>query len=155
RGIVSAIERVIHLDYTSLALLDPVSGILKIYALDFPGGQHLIQPEMAVSRDASPAGKAIATGQTVVARASEFDQYSSEVVQIVRNEGIQAVGCIPLVTHGRTFGSLNLASRRLDALAPQDIELLQQIGAQIAIAVENALAFKEIDALKDTLSKEK
>jgi formate hydrogenlyase transcriptional activator len=155
RGIVSAIERVIHLDYTSLALLDPVSGLLKIYALDFPGGQHLVQPEMAVSRDASPAGQAIATGQTVIARGAEFDKYSSEVLQILRREGIQTACCIPLVNHGRTFGSLNLASRRLDAFTPQDIELLQQIGGQIAIAVENALAFKEIDALKDTLSKEK
>jgi len=73
----------------------------------------------------------------------------------LRNEGIQAVACIPLVHHGRTFGSLNLASRRIDAFKQEDLELLQQIGGQIAIAVENALAFKEIDALKDTLSKEK
>jgi len=155
RGIVSAIERVIHLDYTSLALLDPVSGILKIYALDFPGGQHLIKPEVAVPRDSSPAGRAIATGQPVIARGAEFDQYPSEILRLLRREGIQAACCIPLVNHGRTFGSLNLASRRLDAFTPEDVELLQQVGAQIAIAVENALAFKEIDALKDTLSKEK
>ena len=109
---------------------------------------------MAVSRDASPAGQAIATGQTVVARGADFDRYTSEVLQILRREGIQTACCIPLVNRARTFGSLNLASRRLDAFTPQDIELLQQIGAQIAIAVENALAFKEIDALKDTLSKE-
>jgi formate hydrogenlyase transcriptional activator len=155
RGIVSAIERVIHLDYTSLALLEPVSGLLKIYALDFPGGQHLIQPETAVSRDASPAGEAITTGQTVIARGAELQRYSSEMLLILQREGIQTACCIPLVNHGRTFGSLNLASRRLDAFTPEDIELLQQIGGQIAIAVENALAFKEIDALKDTLSKEK
>ena len=155
RGIVTAIERLIHLDYTSLALLEPVSGLLKIYALDFPGGQHLIRPEMAIPRDTSPAGRAIATGETVVARGADFDSYSSDVLAILRGEGIQSVCSIPLVNHGRTFGSLNLASRRLDAFTPQDIELLQQIGGQIAIAVENALAFKEIDALKDTLSKEK
>jgi formate hydrogenlyase transcriptional activator len=155
RGIVSAIERVIHLDYTSLALLDPVSGQLKIYALDFPGGQHLIQPEMAVSREASPAGRAIATGQPVLARGEEFDQYPSEILRILRRQGIQAVCCIPLVNHGKTFGSLNLASRRLNAFTPEDVELLLQVGGQIAIAVENALAFKAIDALKDTLSKEK
>ena len=155
RGIVSAIERLIHLDYTSLALLEPVSGLLKIYALDFPGGQHLIKPEMAVPRDSSPAGRAIATGETVVARGAELAPYSSEVLAILRREGIESVCCIPLVNHGRTFGSLNLASRRVDAFTSQDIELLQQIGGQIAIAVENALAFKEIDALKDTLSKEK
>jgi formate hydrogenlyase transcriptional activator len=50
---------------------------------------------------------------------------------------------------------LNLASRRLDAFTQADVELLQPVGAQIAIAVENALAFKEIDALKDKLAVEK
>jgi formate hydrogenlyase transcriptional activator len=155
RGIVSAIERVIHLDYTSLALLEPLSGLLKIYALDFPGGQHLIQPETAVSRDASPAGQAIATGLPVVARGTELERYSSDILRVLRREGIATICCIPLVNHGRTFGSLNLASRRTDAFAAEDVELLQQVGAQIAIAVENALAFKEIDALKDTLAKEK
>ena len=55
----------------------------------------------------------------------------------------------------RTFGTLNLASRRADTFTPGDVELLQPVGAQIAIAVENALAFKEIDALKDKLAVEK
>ena len=37
----------------------------------------------------------------------------------------------------------------------QDVELLQQVATQIAIAVENALAFKQIDKLKDKLAEEK
>src|SRR4030081_725515 len=39
RGIVATLERVIHHDYTSLALLDPFTGLLKICALTFPGHQ--------------------------------------------------------------------------------------------------------------------
>ena len=76
-------------------------------------------------------------------------------MRILRSDGIQTICCIPLITRGRTFGTLNVASRRLDAFPARDLELLQQVGAQIAIAVENALAFKEIDALKDKLSEEK
>ncbi|MCU1317482.1 MAG: hypothetical protein JWN63_2804, partial [Candidatus Acidoferrum typicum] len=62
---------------------------------------------------------------------------------------------IPLIHHGHTFGTLNLASRRLDFFTPEDVELLQPVAAQVAIAVENALAFKEIDALKNKLAEEK
>ena len=68
---------------------------------------------------------------------------------------MQTICCVPLINHGNAFGTLNVASRRIDAFAPPDIELLQQVGGQIAIAVENALAFKEIDALKDKLAEEK
>src|SRR6266849_8305453 len=152
RGIASTLERVIHHDYTSLALLDPVSGLLKIHALDFPGHPGLFQQEITISRDASPAGTAITTGQPLLARGAELDRYTSDVMRILRKEGLQNVCCVPLITQGRTFGSLNLASRHLDAFPAQDVELLQQVAAQIAIAVENALAFKEIDALKNKLA---
>jgi formate hydrogenlyase transcriptional activator len=155
RGIVSTLKRVIHHDYTSLALLDPISGLLKIHALDFPGHQGLFKQEITIPRDVSPAGHAISTGQPLLARGAEMDRYPSEIIRILRGEGIQTVCCVPLVTHSHTFGSLNLASRRLGAFPPQDVELLQQVAAQIAIAVENALAFKEIDALKNKLAEEK
>src|ERR1700736_624992 len=155
RGIVSTLQRVIHHDYTSLALLDPGTGTLKIYALDFPGRQGLLKPEMIIPRDASPAGRAIATGKSVCVRGADLDRYPSEVMQILRKDGIQTICCIQLITQGRTFGTLNVASRRLEAFPERQISLLQQVGAQIAIAVENALAFKEIDALKDKLAEEK
>jgi formate hydrogenlyase transcriptional activator len=153
RGIVSTLQRVIHHDYTSLALLDPVTGLIKIYALDFPGRQGLLKPEMTIPREVSPSGRAIAEGRTVVSRGAEPDQ--SELVRLLRAEGLETICCIPLSNRGRTFGSLNLASRRADVFSAADIELVQQVAAQVAIAVENALAFKEIDALKDKLAEEK
>jgi formate hydrogenlyase transcriptional activator len=155
RGIVSTLQRVIHHDYTSLALLDPVTGLLKIHALDFPGRQGLLKPEMVIPRDGSPAGRAIVEGRTVIVRGSDFDAYKSEVIKLLRAEGMQTILCIPLSNRGRTFGSLNLASRRPDAFVDGDIEVVQQVAAQVAIAVENAVAFKEIDALKEKLSEEK
>ena len=155
RGIVSTIERVIQLDYTSLALLDPVTGLLKIYALNFPGHEQAVKPEMTVPLAGSPAGQAISTGAPLLLRGAELDRYPTEVIRILRSEGIQTLYCVPLVNHGRTFGTINLASRRIDVFTPSDIELLQQVAGQIAIAVENALAFKEIDALKNKLAEEK
>jgi formate hydrogenlyase transcriptional activator len=155
RGIVSTLKRVIHHDYTSLTFLDTATGLLKIHALDFPGHQNLFKQEITIPSDVSPSGQAISTGKVLLARGSELDGYTSEIIRILRSEGIQTVCCVPLITHAHTFGSLNLASRRMDAFAPADVELLQQVAAQIAIAVENALAFKEIDALKDRLAVEK
>src|SRR5450432_1061632 len=155
RGIVSTLQRVIPHDYTSLALLDPLTGLLKIYALDFPGSQGLLKPELSISRDASPAGRAIAEGRTLIVRGAELDQFQSEPVRLLRAEGLNCICCIPLTNRGRTFGSLNLATRRAEVFTAPEIELVQQVAGQIAIAVENALAFKEIDALKDKLAEEK
>src|SRR5262249_58678115 len=95
------------------------------------------------------------TGQPILARGAELNRYTSEIMYTLRKEGLQSVCCVPLVTQGHTFGSLNLASRRLEAFSSPDTALLQQVAAQIAIAVGNALAFKEIDALKNKLADEK
>src|SRR5215467_14284515 len=154
-GIVSCLERVIHHDYTSLALFDPPTKTLRIYAFYFPSNQNIFKPDTVVPLENTPAGRAISTGLPCIARGSELDQYPSEVMKILRGEGVQAICCVPLIHRDRTFGTLNLASRRLDTFTPADVELLQPVGAQIAIAVENALAFKEIDALKDKLAVEK
>jgi len=155
RSIVSTLKRVIHHDYTSLALLDPVTGLLKIHALDFPGRPGLIKEETTVSMDDSPSGRCFSNGQPLLLQGAEIDRFHSETIRILRQEGVETICCVPLITHGRTFGTLNLASRRADAFSASDVELLQQVAAQIAIAVENALAFREIDKLKDKLAVEK
>jgi formate hydrogenlyase transcriptional activator len=155
RGIVSSLEKVIHHDYTSLALRETASGLLKIHALDFSGRPGLFDQEITVPLDTTPSGICFTTGQPLLARGAEIDRFHNEVIRTLRAEGVQTICCVPLITHGRTFGTLNLASRREDAFPHQDVELLLQVATQIAIAVENALAFKQIDALKDKLAEEK
>ena len=155
RGIITSLEKVIHHDYTSLALLDSASGLLKIHALDFSSRPGLFNQEITVPLDTTPSGVCFTTGQPLLARGAEIDRFSNEIIRTLRAEGVQTICCVPLITQGRTFGTLNLASRREDAFPSQDVELLRQVATQIAIAVENALAFKQIDALKDKLAEEK
>jgi formate hydrogenlyase transcriptional activator len=155
RGIVTSLEKVIHHDYTSLALRDSASGLLKIHALDFSTRPGLFDQEITVPLDTTPSGVCFTTGQPLLARGAEIDRFANEIIRTLRAEGVQTICCIPLITQGRTLGTLNLASRREDAFPHQDVELLQQVAAQIALAVENALAFKQIDVLKDKLAEEK
>jgi formate hydrogenlyase transcriptional activator len=155
RGIVTSLEKVIHHDYTSLALRDSVSGLLKIHALDFSSRPGLFNQEITVPLETTPSGVCFTTGQPFLARGAEIDRFPNEIIRTLRSEGVQTICCVPLITQGRTLGTLNLASRREDAFPPEDVEILQQVSAQIAIAVENALAFKQIDALKDKLAEEK
>ncbi|HEY2119583.1 MAG TPA: sigma 54-interacting transcriptional regulator [Candidatus Acidoferrum sp.] len=156
RGIVSSLKPVLRHDYTSLALLDESSGLLKIHALDLPGNTNkLPKSEFTVSMEDTPAGQCFSSGQVLVARGDELDRFNIEVIRFLRREGVEVLCCVPLSTHGRTFGTINLASRDPQAFSANDVELLQQVATQVAIALENALAFKEIDALKDKLAVEK
>ena len=155
KGIVSSLKPVLQHDYTSLALMDRTSGLLKIHALDLPGSAPLAKVEMAVPLEGSPSGQCFASSRVVISRGKEIDKYQLDVMRFFREQGVQVICCVPLITHGRTFGTINLASRNPEAFTPEDVELIQQVAAQVAIALENALAFKEIDALKDKLAVEK
>jgi formate hydrogenlyase transcriptional activator len=155
RGIVSSLKPVIQHDYTSLALFDPSSGLLKIHALDFPQKFSVPKTEFTVALASSPSGQCFSSGQVLIVRGAELDRYSLDAVRVLREEGVQVLCCVPLSTQGRTLGTINLASRNPDAFTAADVELLQQAAVQVAIALENALAFKEIDALKDKLAVEK
>ena len=146
----------IHHDYTSLALLDVATNRLRLHALDFDGSDTLLAgKEVSVALDQSPAGRCMLSGKPTIFHGAELDQFPAELVRVLREKGLTSVCCVPLLSKGRAFGTLNLASRRLNAFSDGDADLLNRVAAQIAIAVENALAFKEIDSLKNKLAVEK
>src|SRR5438445_12951697 len=65
-------------------------------------------------------------------------------------------GCtLPLIRRNRTLGVLALGSRVENSFSPEDVDFLMQAAGQVAIAVENALAYREIAELKDKLAQEK
>ena len=62
---------------------------------------------------------------------------------------------IPLTGRSQTVGVLSLGSFRENVFAPADLPFLTQIARQVAIAIENALAFGEVSDQKDKLAREK
>jgi formate hydrogenlyase transcriptional activator len=79
----------------------------------------------------------------------------SPIAQIAVREGLKSVCCLPLISRNRAIGVLVLGRLRDDAFSQADVSFLSQIANQIALAVENALAYREIRELKEQLSKEK
>src|SRR4029453_4963887 len=76
-------------------------------------------------------------------------------LQRVQPYGVQSYCWLPLTTAHRRLGALVFSARQQDTYAKSDVHFLQLIANQVAVAVENALAFAEIAALKDKLAKEK
>jgi formate hydrogenlyase transcriptional activator len=62
---------------------------------------------------------------------------------------------MPLVSRDRTLGILSLARFEPVPFSKRDVEFLRLVANQVAIAVENALAYNEIAELKDRLAQEK
>src|SRR5207302_2845457 len=72
-----------------------------------------------------------------------------------RAEALESVCALPLISRGRTLGVLTVASRVENTISPDDVDFLVRAAGQVALAVENALAYREIAELKNKLAQEK
>src|SRR5262249_37575559 len=79
----------------------------------------------------------------------------SEFAARVLSAGIQSMLSVPLKTSKRVLGTLNVGSIQASAFSDLEEGLIQQVASQIAVALDNARAYREIEELRDRLAKEK
>jgi len=153
--IAASLRLVVQQDYLSLIIPEPDRQSLRIYALDFPASKGLIQEEMVVPLAETPAGQALTAGRPMVFSRDDLERSLSEVSRTLLAEGIRCICSVPLVSRSRTLGALNVGRLQENGFIPGEVELLAQVAGQVALAVENALAYRQIEELKDRLNEEK
>ena len=149
RAIAANIRQVIQADLVTVSLPDGASGQIRVFAMDFPHGKGLIKEDLLVAPSAA-AKKAMDTLKPVVLDSQESDNCVSG-----RAEGIKTQCIIPLVNRDRILGLLCPSRTTETPFVPEDVDFLSRASGQIAIAIENALAYHEISELKDKLAQEK
>jgi formate hydrogenlyase transcriptional activator len=154
-AITANIREVMRCDAVGVTLPDPASGKFRLYAVDFPRGKGtgILQEETLVT-PAAAAKRALENLTPVITSTEDRDDFPPEVYDLLVAEGLRNHCILPLVSHGRALGLL-VVIRKTETFTPNDAEFLSQAAGQIAIAVENALAYREISDLKDKLAQEK
>lgn len=154
-AVSASLRRLMPHEYASLSLYDPETNRLQIHALDFPVSKGLLTEGLSIPVEGSPTGRALTTGQPVLITRRDVEQFGSDLARRILDEGLQSACCLPLISHGRPLGTLVVASLREPTFPQKDAELLQQVSNQIAIGVENALAFGQVVERAKQLSEEK
>jgi len=154
REIAANIREVIHADGVAVSLPDAASGKSRVLAVDFPHGKGLIKEESLLTMSAA-AREVIDTLKPVIFDPRERDERRPERYGVAAAEGLKAVCSIPLANRGRAVGILSILRTTETPFSPGDVDFLSRASGQIAIAIENALAYREISELKDKLAQEK
>jgi formate hydrogenlyase transcriptional activator len=154
REIGASIRETMHSDVVAVSLLDPTPGTSRLYALDFPQGKGFIREER-VSIVTGLAKRALETLKPVIVDEFTPSDLPPGLYDEVVSEGLKTTCLIPLITRGRALGILTIARTTEATFAPEDVEFLAEAAGQIAIAIENAMAYHEISELKDKLAQEK
>ena len=153
-GISTQLARVIRHDFSVLTLLDE-AGSLEVVALHFNGAPLFDEEQRHIDPEGMPSGRALATGKPVIVRDVDRDRYPSPHFRRFVELGCKSACAIPLVTSNGTLGTLEIVRTNGDDWTDDDIDFLVQVARQIAIAVENALAYRQLNEMKDRLANEK
>jgi formate hydrogenlyase transcriptional activator len=156
-AVSECLRKVIQHDGSSLLLCDEETGEWRIHVLDFQKNESFVEEGTIEESTESPSCLAINTGKAALFREQDLKEMasSSPCAQDLLDRGVKSFCSLPLLAHKRTLGALNVGRRRDDGFTSEDVELLSQVAQQVAIAVENALAYKQIAQLKDKLTEEK
>ena len=155
RAVSASVRRMMQCDAVGVALADCDGRHLRIHALDFPESKGTLQEEHEIPIGESHLGTAFQTGQPVLLNRIDLSEAPPEKSAIAAAEGIRSLCFIPLVSRNRTVGVLALARRGEIPFSQEEVHFLPQMAGQIAIAVENACAYRQIADLRDKLAQEK
>jgi len=153
RELLSAISHCLNTvmphDAAALALYDESLKQLRLTALDFPAHEEPCAAGEIISLEGTPAGLALTTREPVLS-----DYRMTEDARVI-SSGLKSGCTAPLLFRDRALGVLSIKSLSENAFSQEDAELLGQVAKQVAIAVENALAYRQIETLKNKLEEEK
>jgi formate hydrogenlyase transcriptional activator len=150
------VRRVMECDGVGVMLRLPESDELQLYAADSPesDGNPRQTLNMPIGGTMAPA-RVFRTGHAEVANRIDLRDDNSDIPASMIVKGIKCVCFLPLASRDRVLGVLILGRYQERAFTQDEIDFLMQMGNQLAMAVENALAYREIANLTEKLTQEK
>ena len=147
------LHQVARFDFLALVLHEAASNTMRLHVLEtcepVPPGTVIVLPP-----EEDPAGLVWRTQQPLITSCVAELRRWPRLLERVQPYGVQSYCWLPLTTARRRLGALVFTSKQPSTYDAADVDFLQEVANQVAVAVENALAFQEIAALKDQLAKE-
>ncbi|MGE0812945.1 MAG: sigma 54-interacting transcriptional regulator [Vicinamibacterales bacterium] len=93
----------------------------------------------------SVADVAFRRGVTTIFNSNDVLALGDQWAASMAAEGLRSACCVPLRTARGLYGVLNIGKSEEDSFSPDEVELLEDVARQLAIAFENALTFLEAE----------
>ena len=152
-SVAEALRRIISFDGAALTLYNPATETFRYLAIQGALPSEFFRAGLEFSRTESVAAWVCDQQRAVLRGDLEAQQQYPNDRRLVA-DGIKSDCLVPLIVGGRSIGTLNVGSRTKHQYAEADMQLLQEVGNQIALAVENMQSYEEIATLKARLEKE-
>jgi len=152
-AVTESLRRVIPFDRAGLSLYVPERKTFRLLATESEFSSDYFRVGLELRRGEGISTWVFDHQQPVLRRDLEKEQqYPNDRRHLA--DGICSYCVVPLIIRGKSIGTLNVASRTRNQYSERDLEFLQEVASQVALAVENTQSYQEIAALKARLEKE-
>jgi len=155
RAASASVRQVMHCDAAAVMLVEAEGTHLRVHALDYPDSRGIFTEGSLVPINSSLPGDSFKSGKPIVVNRLDPAEIPQEMYSKAAAEGLNSFCDVPLISRNRPLGVLAVARREENAFDKDEVDFLSQVANQVAIGVENALAYREIAELKDRLAQEK
>ena len=149
----ASVRNIMKCDSVWIHLPDMEVKKLQTIIRDFPEQEGFFD-DTAMPIESSVVGDVFQKGKPLFVDSKDATALFPEEHRRVLAVGLKFGCLLPLVRRNHVLGVLSLA-RRADESFQGEADFLLQIANQLAIAVENTLAYEKIAALKEKLAQEK
>jgi len=151
--IAKEIHRYFDIDAISIVLHSSRKGKLNIYSTHYLNKRAPLHEQSEVDEAGTLSERVFKSKEMLLLNLHERDQlapYERRLFETWGNQ-IQTLCLLPLMSGDNLLGVLKLAQCEEKVFTTANLQLLRQIAERVAIAVDNALAYQEIQRLKERL----
>ncbi|TDR79676.1 sigma 54-interacting transcriptional regulator [Paludibacterium purpuratum] len=154
--VARALCRYLDVHFADLNLFDADSTRVESHAALFLPDGTLTREQAEFALTHLPGRDAVMNKQVLVCDFERMQLLAAEHrhVRALLAQGFRSLCVLPLFSGERILGALMLAHGREAAFFHDNLLLMQQIAARIALSLDNALAYQQISQLKDKLARE-
>jgi formate hydrogenlyase transcriptional activator len=153
RSISDAVRAFIPFERCAITLYKPETDTLRFLAVEGALRSAYFKPGLEVGRSETSAGWAFDHQQPLLRRNLEKEHQFDNETRLC-TEGLLSLCVVPLLYQGRSIGTFSVVSRKEQQYSDADAQFLQEVAAQLALAIANMKAYEEIGSLKARLEKE-
>ncbi|EMM0001502.1 formate hydrogenlyase transcriptional activator FlhA [Klebsiella aerogenes] len=151
--VAKEIHRYFRIDAISVVLRSNRKGKLNIYATHYLDASHPVHDQSEVDEAGTLTERVFKSKEMLLLNLHEHDSlapYEKMLFEMWDNQ-IQTLCLLPLMSGNTLLGVLKLAQCDEQVFTTTNLKLLRQIAERVSIAIDNALAYREIQRLKERL----
>jgi formate hydrogenlyase transcriptional activator len=139
--LAARLHSVVESDFLTLVLHDPVKNTMRLHVLE-----TRVQSDKPVGTEypveGNPSGWVWQTQQPFIVTDLETETRFPDFLVRLQGAGVRSFAILPLTTAQHRLGAMGFGRIRPQAISDSDIQFMQRVAAQVAVAVDNALNFQ-------------